>query len=45
MATQAVATSADDLLKLPTGKGKRYELIAGELQVMRLETSSTAAWR
>ncbi len=34
MATHAIATTADDLLKLPTGEGKRYELIAGELQVM-----------
>ncbi len=34
MATHAIATTADDLFKLPTGEGKRYELVAGELQVM-----------
>lgn len=34
MATRAIATTADDLLKLPTGEGKRYELIEGELRVM-----------
>jgi Uma2 family endonuclease len=34
MATHAIATTADDLLKLPTGEGKRYELIEGELRVM-----------
>ena len=34
MATQAVATTAEELLKLPMGEGKRYELIEGELQVM-----------
>ena len=34
MSTHAVATTAEELLKLPTGEGKRYELIAGELRVM-----------
>jgi Uma2 family endonuclease len=34
MSTHAVATTADELLKLPTGEGKRYELIEGQLRVM-----------
>jgi Uma2 family endonuclease len=34
MANHAVATTADELLKLPTGEGECYELIEGELQVM-----------
>jgi Uma2 family endonuclease len=33
-------TTADELLALPTGMGKRYELVAGELRVM-----SPAGWR
>jgi len=35
MSTHALATtSAEELLKLPGGEGKRYELIEGRLQVM-----------
>jgi Uma2 family endonuclease len=35
MSTHALeTTSAEDLLKLPSGEGKRYELIEGQLQVM-----------
>lgn len=34
MSTHAVATTAEELLKLPTGEGKRYELIEGQLHVM-----------
>jgi len=34
MSTHAVATTADELLKLPTGEGKVYELIEGHLHVM-----------
>jgi Uma2 family endonuclease len=34
MSTHAVATTAEELLELPTGEGKRYELIDGELHVM-----------
>jgi Uma2 family endonuclease len=34
MSTHAVATTAEELLKLPTGMGKRYELIEGQLHVM-----------
>ncbi len=35
MSTQhAVATTAEELLKLPTGEGVRYELIKGRLHVM-----------
>jgi Uma2 family endonuclease len=35
MSTHAHATtSAEDLLKLPSGEGKRYELIEGRLRVM-----------
>lgn len=35
MSTHALATtSAEDLLKLPSGEGKRYELIEGQLRVM-----------
>jgi Uma2 family endonuclease len=34
MSTHAVATTADELLQLPTGEGKRYELIEGRLHVM-----------
>jgi Uma2 family endonuclease len=38
MSTTALVT-ADELLKMPTGMGKRYELVAGELRVM-----SPAGW-
>jgi Uma2 family endonuclease len=34
MSTHAVATTAEELLKLPMGEGKRYELIEGRLHVM-----------
>ena len=35
MSTHAIATvSAEELLKLPRGEGKRYELIEGQLRVM-----------
>jgi Uma2 family endonuclease len=34
MSTHVVATTAEELLKLPTGEGKRYELIKGRLHVM-----------
>jgi Uma2 family endonuclease len=35
MSTHALATvSAEELLKLPRGEGKRYELIEGQLRVM-----------
>lgn len=35
MSTHAPATvSAEELLKLPTGEGKRYELVEGQLRVM-----------
>jgi Uma2 family endonuclease len=34
MSTHAVATTAEELLKLPTGEGKVYELIEGQLHVM-----------
>jgi len=34
MSAHAVVTTADELLKLPTGEGKRYELIEGQLRVM-----------
>lgn len=34
MGTHAVATTANELLKLPTGEGERYELLEGELRVM-----------
>jgi Uma2 family endonuclease len=35
MSTHAIATvSAEELLKLPRGEGKRYELIEGRLRVM-----------
>jgi Uma2 family endonuclease len=34
MAQLAIRMTADDLLKLPMGKGKRYELVAGELREM-----------
>jgi Uma2 family endonuclease len=34
MSTHAVLTTAEELLKLPTGMGKRYELIEGRLHVM-----------
>src|SRR2546426_628725 len=34
------SVTADELLALPTGMGKRYELIAGELRTM-----SPAGWR
>jgi Uma2 family endonuclease len=39
MSTTTTVT-ADDLIALPTGMGKRYELVAGELRVM-----SPAGWR
>src|SRR5437868_4223727 len=39
MSTTTVVT-ADDLLALPTGMGKRYELVAGELRTM-----SPSGWR
>lgn len=39
MSTTTIVT-ADDLLALPMGMGKRYELVAGELRVM-----SPAGWR
>ena len=39
MSTTSLVT-ADELLALPTGMGKRYELVAGELRVM-----SPAGWR
>src|SRR4051794_38286265 len=39
MSTTTIIT-ADDLLALPTGMGKRYELVAGELRVL-----SPAGWR
>jgi Uma2 family endonuclease len=39
MSTTTTVT-ADELLALPTGMGKRYELVAGELRVM-----SPAGWR
>jgi Uma2 family endonuclease len=34
MSTHAVATTAEELLKLPGGEGLRYELIEGRLHVM-----------
>lgn len=34
MSAHAVLTTAEELLKLPTGEGKRYELIEGRLRVM-----------
>jgi Uma2 family endonuclease len=39
MSTTSLVT-ADDLLAMPTGMGKRYELVAGELRVM-----SPSGWR
>jgi Uma2 family endonuclease len=39
MSTETYVT-ADELLALPTGMGKRYELVAGELRVM-----SPSGWR
>jgi Uma2 family endonuclease len=39
MSTSTFVT-ADELLKLPTGMGKRYELVAGELRTM-----SPSGWR
>ena len=39
MSTTALVT-ADELLAMPTGMGKRYELVAGELRVM-----SPSGWR
>jgi Uma2 family endonuclease len=39
MSTTTLVT-ADELLALPSGMGKRYELVAGELRVM-----SPAGWR
>src|SRR3990172_762808 len=39
MSTTTIVT-ADELLALPTGMGKRYELVAGELRVM-----SPSGWR
>jgi Uma2 family endonuclease len=34
MSAHAVVTTADELLKLPDGEGKRYELVEGRLCVM-----------
>jgi Uma2 family endonuclease len=34
MSTHAIATTAEELLELPTGEGRRYELVAGRLLVM-----------
>ena len=34
MSTHAVVTTAEELLELPTGEGKRYELVEGELRTM-----------
>jgi len=34
MSTHAIATTAEDLLELPMGEGKRYELVEGRLRVM-----------
>jgi Uma2 family endonuclease len=34
MSTHAVATTAEELLRLPDGEGKRYELVEGRLRVM-----------
>jgi Uma2 family endonuclease len=34
MSTHVLATTADELFKLPTGEGKRYELVEGRLRVM-----------
>ncbi len=34
MSVHAVVTTAEELLKLPTGMGERYELIEGQLHVM-----------
>jgi Uma2 family endonuclease len=34
MSTHAVVTTAEELLRLPGGEGKRYELIEGQLRVM-----------
>jgi Uma2 family endonuclease len=39
MSTTTIVT-ADELLAMPTGMGKRYELVAGELRVM-----SPSGWR
>src|SRR5262245_18784056 len=39
MSTTSLSTAAD-LLSLPTGMGKRYELVLGEIRVM-----SPAGWR
>lgn len=39
MSTTALVT-ADELIAMPTGMGKRYELVAGELRVM-----SPSGWR
>jgi Uma2 family endonuclease len=39
MSTTSLVT-ADELIAMPTGMGKRYELVAGELRVM-----SPAGWR
>ena len=39
MSTTTLVT-ADELLAMPTGMGKRYELVAGELRIM-----SPAGWR
>jgi hypothetical protein len=43
MSTHAPATvSAEELLKLPSGEGKRYELVEGRLQVM---CAAVPGWR
>jgi Uma2 family endonuclease len=51
MSTHALATvSAEELLKLPNGEGKRYELVEGQLRVMCAagfehgRVASTANW-
>ena len=41
MSTTTVVT-ADELLALPTGMGKRYELVAGELRTMSPSGGSMA---
>src|SRR5712671_876042 len=38
--TTTTVVTADELLAMPTGMGKRYELVAGELRV-----TSPAGWR
>jgi hypothetical protein len=43
MSTTACVT-ADELLALPTGMGKRYELIAGELRVYSARNCCRRNW-